>query len=88
VLVQRALNEDGLLFIEEVLRGVERSLSQIGWSLLISFLRGVAPAGACQRLQKIPARVDGMLIAEGIVSSDPKVTMPERDHPQQNCRAP
>jgi hypothetical protein len=79
---------DPLTATQEVLRGVERSLSQIGWSLLISFLRGVAPAGAYQRLQKIPAKVDGMLIAEGIVSSDPKVTTPERDHPQQNCRAP
>ena len=64
------IERDGLLFIEEVLRGVERSLSEIGWSLLISFLRGLDPAAAYQRMQKISGKVDGMLIAEGIVGSE------------------
>jgi LacI family transcriptional regulator len=63
------IERDGLLFIEEVLRGVERSLGEIGWSLLISFLSGSDPVVAYQRMQKISAKVDGMLIAEGIVGS-------------------
>jgi LacI family transcriptional regulator len=64
------IEHGGLLFIEEVMRGVEFSLSEIGWSLLVSFVRGVDPAGAYQRLQKISAKVDGMLIAEDIVGSE------------------
>ena len=64
------IERDGFLFIEEVLRGFERSLGELGWSLLISFLRGVDPVGAYQRMQKISAKVDGMLIAEGIVGSE------------------
>ncbi len=64
------IEREGFLFIEEVLRGVERSLAELGWSLLISFLRDVDLAGAYQRMQKISAKVDGMLIAEGIVGSE------------------
>ena len=36
------VEREGFLFIEEVLRGVERSLGDLGWSVLISFR--VAPA--------------------------------------------
>ena len=64
------VEQQGLLFIEEVLRGVESSLSEIEWSLLIALLRGDDPAGAYRRMLKISAKVDGMLIAEGIVSSE------------------
>ena len=64
------IEREGFLFIEEVLRGVERSLSELGWSLLISFLRAADLADAYQRMQKISAKVDGMLIAEGIVGSE------------------
>ncbi len=64
------IEREGFLFIEEVLRGVERSLGELGWSVLISFVRTVDPAGAYQRMQKISAKVDGMLIAEGIVGSE------------------
>ena len=64
------IEREGFLFIEEVLRGVERSLGELGWSVLISFLRSVDLAGAYQRMQKISAKVDGMLIAEGIVGSE------------------
>ena len=62
------VEQQGLLFIEEALRGVESSLSEIEWSLLIALLRGddpEVPTGGC----RLPAKVDGMLIAEGIVSS-------------------
>jgi LacI family transcriptional regulator len=64
------VEQQGLLFIEEVLRGVESSLGEIEWSLLIALLRDDNPAGAYQRMQKISAKVDGLLIAEGIVSSE------------------
>jgi LacI family transcriptional regulator len=64
-----AVERVGLLFIEEVLRGVESSLSEMGWSLLISFLRGVDPGGAYRRMQKISAKVDGMIIAEDVIGA-------------------
>ena len=64
------VEREGFLFIEEVLRGVERSLGDLGWSVLISFLPAADPAGAYQRMQKISAKVDGMIIAEGIVGPE------------------
>jgi len=60
------VERESFLFIEEVLRGVERQLGDLGWSVLISFLRGSNPASAYQRMQKISAKVDGMIIAEGL----------------------
>ena len=62
------IEQEGLLFIEEVLRGVELALSALGWSVLISVLRASDRPGAFQWLQKISAKVDGLLIAEGIVT--------------------
>ena len=56
-----------LLFVDEVLRGVEASVGKIGWSLLISFLQG--GDSAYKRLQSMSGKVDGLLIAEGIVGS-------------------
>jgi LacI family transcriptional regulator len=64
------IEQDGLLFMEEVLRGVESPLGQVGWSVLISVLRSADRADAYRWLQKISAKVDGMLIAEGIVPSE------------------
>jgi LacI family transcriptional regulator, galactose operon repressor len=65
------VEEEGLLFAEEVLRGVEFALRDIQWSLLISLLRGCEdPAAAFRRIQKIAAKVDGMLVIEGTVRSD------------------
>ena len=61
------IEQTSLLFVEEVLRGVESSLGEIGWSLLISFVQ--AGDSAYQRLQSLSGKVDGLLIAEGIVSS-------------------
>jgi LacI family transcriptional regulator len=60
------IEHEGLLFIEEVLRGVESSLSSLGWPVLISVRRAADDAGDYQWLQKISAKVDGLLIAEGI----------------------
>jgi LacI family transcriptional regulator len=64
------IEQEGLLFVEEVLRGVETALSRIGWSVLISVLREASRPDAYHQLLKVSAKVDGMLIAEGIVSSD------------------
>jgi LacI family transcriptional regulator len=64
------IEQEGLLFVEEVLRGVEMVLSQVGWSVLISVLREASRPGAYQQLQKVSAKVDGMLISEGIVNSE------------------
>jgi LacI family transcriptional regulator len=61
------IEQTSLLFVEEVLRGVEASLGEIGWSLLISFLH--AGDSAYQRLQSMSGKVDGLLIAEGIVGT-------------------
>jgi LacI family transcriptional regulator len=61
------IEQTSLLFLEEVLRGVESPLGDIGWSLLISFLR--SDVSAYLRLQSMSGKVDGLLIAEGIVSS-------------------
>ncbi|MGH3299519.1 MAG: LacI family DNA-binding transcriptional regulator, partial [Trebonia sp.] len=59
------IEQEGLLFIEEVLRGVESTLSPLGWPVLVS-VRSPDDAGAFQWLQKMSAKVDGLLIAEGI----------------------
>jgi LacI family transcriptional regulator len=64
------VEQEGLLFSEEILRGVESELSKIEWSLLISLLHGNDLAAAYRRMQKISAKVDGLLIIEGIVTSE------------------
>jgi LacI family transcriptional regulator len=60
------VEQEGLLFVEEVLRGVESVLSPLGWPVLLSVRRSPDDAGAFQWLQKMSAKVDGLLIAEGI----------------------
>jgi LacI family transcriptional regulator len=72
------IEQEGLLFIEEVLRGVERALRQAGWSVLICVLREADRPGAYRRLQKISAKVDGMIIAEGIVGSEQLASLAKR----------
>jgi LacI family transcriptional regulator len=64
------IEQEGFLFVDEVLRGVELALRQVGWSVLISVLHEADRPGAFQQLQKISAKVDGMIISEGVVSSD------------------
>jgi LacI family transcriptional regulator len=63
------VEREGVHFLDEVLRGVQRALSQVGWSVLISILREADRPDAYRQLQKISAKVDGMLIAESIISS-------------------
>lgn len=61
------VEREDLLFIEQVLRGAESSLSEVGWSLLISFLRDADSEAAYRRMRTVSAKVDGLLIAEDIV---------------------
>ena len=72
------IEQGGLLFIEEVLRGVETALSPVGWSVLISVLREDSRPSALQQLRKVSAKVDGLLIAEGIVSSEELASLAAR----------
>jgi LacI family transcriptional regulator len=59
------VEHEGLLFIEEVLRGVESTLSPLGWPVLISVRRAADQGDAYRWLQRMSAKVDGLLIAEG-----------------------
>lgn len=62
------IEHEGLLFLEEILRGVESALSPVGWPVLVSFRRAADDPDTYSWLQKISAKVDGLLIAEGIPS--------------------
>jgi LacI family transcriptional regulator len=58
-----------LLFYDEILRGVEARIRDCtSWSLLITFLQA-EQEGAFPRLQSLLGKVDGLLIAEGIIDS-------------------
>ncbi|HEY1623429.1 MAG TPA: LacI family DNA-binding transcriptional regulator [Streptosporangiaceae bacterium] len=63
------VEREGLLFIDEVWRGVEDALGRIEWSLLISMLNSRDPERAFQRMLRVSAKVDGLLITEGMVGS-------------------
>jgi LacI family transcriptional regulator len=71
------VEQEGLLFIDEVLRGVDSALAEVGWSVLISVVRAGGP-GARQQLRTVAGKVDGMLISEGIVDSDELALLAER----------
>lgn len=60
------VENEGLLFVDEVLRGVETSLTRLGWPLLVSVRGATDEAGEYRQLQKISAKVDGLLVAEGL----------------------
>ncbi len=60
---------EALLFLEDVMRGVESVLSRVGWSLLITVLRDLEPDATFQRMLRICGQVDGLLIIEGIIAS-------------------
>jgi LacI family transcriptional regulator len=58
-----------LLFYDEILRGVEALIrDHTSWSLLITFLQA-EQEDAYPRLQSLLGKVDGLLIAEGVVDS-------------------
>jgi len=62
------VEQGGLLFLEEILRGVESALRSVGWPVLVSFRRAADDPDTYPWLQKISAKVDGLLIAEGVRS--------------------
>ena len=64
------VEREGLLFIDEIWHRVEDSLSQIEWSLLISSLNSSDPERAFQWMLRVSAKVDGLLIIEGMVGSE------------------
>jgi DNA-binding LacI/PurR family transcriptional regulator len=67
-----------LLFYDEILRGVEGRIRDHGsWSLLIAYLQG-GQEGDFTRLKSLSGKVDGLLIAEGIVPSDLLARLDER----------
>jgi LacI family transcriptional regulator len=66
-----------LLFYDVVLRSVEARIRQLNWSLMITYLEeGAEPDFA--RLLSLSAKVDGLLIGEGIVPSDLLARLSER----------
>ena len=66
-----------LLFYDEILRGVEATIRQRNWSLLITYLEE-ATHSHFGRLLSLAAKVDGLLIGEGIVPSDLLARLAER----------
>jgi LacI family transcriptional regulator len=57
----------GLLYYDEILRGVEACIRNRDWSLLITFMQGDRPD--VSRLDALSGKVDGILIGEGFVAS-------------------
>jgi LacI family transcriptional regulator len=57
----------GLLYYDEVLRGVEACIRQQNWSLLITFMQGDRPDFS--RMDALSGKADGILIGEGFVAS-------------------
>jgi LacI family transcriptional regulator len=56
----------GLLYYDEVLRGVEACIRHRNWSLLITFMQGDRPD--VHRMDALSGKVDGILIGEGFVA--------------------
>ncbi|HXO23229.1 MAG TPA: LacI family DNA-binding transcriptional regulator, partial [Streptosporangiaceae bacterium] len=57
----------GLLYYDEVLRGVEACIRHRNWSLLITFMQG--DRADFSRMDALSGKVDGILIGEGFVAS-------------------
>jgi LacI family transcriptional regulator, galactose operon repressor len=56
----------GLLYYDEILRGVEAIIRHRNWSLLITFMQGDRPDFS--RMDALSGKVDGILIGEGFVA--------------------
>ncbi len=69
--VYDALEEVGLLYWDQVLRGAEERIRDTGWSMLVSFLHA-NDTGRAQRdeLDALSGKVDGLLIGEGFGSAE------------------
>jgi LacI family transcriptional regulator len=60
----------GMLYYDEVLRGVEARIRHQNWSLLITFMhRNVDPEDDVRRLDSLLGKVDGILIGEAFFAS-------------------
>ena len=67
-----------LLYYDEILRGVEARIRDCtSWSLLIAFLQA-DQEGTYARLQSLLGKVDGFIIAEGIIDSPLLARLGER----------
>jgi LacI family transcriptional regulator len=67
-----------LLYYDEILRGVETRIRDCtDWSLLIAFLRA-EQEDAYSRLQSLLGKVDGLIIAEGVIDSPLLLRLGER----------
>jgi len=72
VLVEREMDHIdienvGLLYYDEILRGVEQCIRHRDWSLLLTFMQGDRPD--VSRLDALSGKADGILIGEGFVAS-------------------
>lgn len=66
-----------LLFYDEVLRGVEATIRDLGWSLMITYVDQDRDSDL-PRLMALSGKVDGLLIGEGIVSPEIVARLAER----------
>jgi LacI family transcriptional regulator len=68
--VDDALENAGLLYYDQVLRGVEERIRYNDWSLLITFMQSDDTGEPdVPRLDTLSGKVDGILIGEGFVAS-------------------
>ena len=68
--VDYALENAGLLYYDQVLRGVEEHIREQGWSLLMTFMQADEKGEPdVPRLNALSGKVDGILIGEGFVAS-------------------
>jgi LacI family transcriptional regulator len=68
--VYDALEEVGLVYWDQVLRGVEERIRNTGWSLMISFLHANdTDQSHLTELDALSGKVDGILIGEGFGSA-------------------
>lgn len=68
--VYDALEEVGLVYWDQVLRGVEERIRNTGWSLMISFLHANDTGQSyLTELDALSGKVDGILIGEGFGSA-------------------
>jgi LacI family transcriptional regulator len=68
--VDDALENAGLLYYDQVLRGVEERIRYHDWSLLITFMQADDTGEPdVPRLDALSGKVDGILIGEGFVAS-------------------
>jgi LacI family transcriptional regulator len=68
--VDYALENAGLLYYDQVLRGVEEHIREHNWSLLITFMQADDTGEPdVPRLHALSGKVDGILLGEGFVAS-------------------